>query len=495
MQGILKWRTRTSKNSLKFISTTCKSNIAQPNKSSVDSSHWNDLGTWNTDQLKNESDTHLMASWTAGSVFRNQPILSHGEHVYLYDTQGKKYLDWTSQAVCTNLGYDVPKSVLKAVNDQMSTLPMSYGGLGNCEIRIRLAKLLSDLLPDDITGFLFPSGGSEANEAAIRIARRFTGRSKIMNFYRSYHGGSPGGLQATGDFRRNFGENAGTLPGFVKTFNPLDTLGQFSFGNDAEKTQNALAFLEDQIIMEGSDTIAAIMIEPIIGSGGVYVAPPAYMEGVREICDRYQILMIADEVMVGFGRTGTFWGFQNYDVVPDIVTSAKGLTGAYLPLSMVACRTHIKEYFENNALGWGATYHAHPVAMACSYEVIKYMLEENILHHTNENIEPALKAGIERLCKHKYVSDHGRFIGAFGCVDLLGKDYKPVQHLNGSACSAPNAIHNLRASLRDKGIYGLFRPPLFHCAPPLVISPEELTEGFDRVDEALHEYSNAVEKS
>ena len=469
-----------------------------PNASSVDPAHWDELGSWDAAKLQSDSDSHLMASWVAGSVFRNVPMLSHGEHVYLFDKKGNKYLDWTSQAVCTNLGYDVPPQVVDAVTQQLNDLPMSYGGMGNTEIRVRLGKLLSELLPGDINGFLFPSGGSEANEAAIRIARRFTGRSKIINFYRSYHGGSPGGLQATGDFRRDFVEGTGPVPGFIKTFNPLDPHGTFNFGaTDEDKAANALAYLEDQILMEGAESVAAVMFEPIIGSGGVYVAPAGYMEGVREICDKYGILFIADEVMVGFGRTGTFWGFQNYEgVVPDIVTSAKGLSGAYLPLSMVAVRDHIKEHFETTALGWGATYHAHPVSMACAYECVKFMLEKELVAHAKNEIEPVMKAGIDELtAKYEFVGDEGRYIGAFGCMDLLGKDGKRVQDLSGANCTAPDAVATFRQALRDNGVYGLLRPPLFHCAPPLVISGDELAEGFRSVDKALGAYNEAVSRA
>ena len=311
---------------------------------------------------------------------------------------------------------------------------MAYGGLGNTEVRVRLGQLLSELLPGDLNGFLFPNGGSEANEAAMRIARRFTGRTKIINQYRSYHGGSPGALQATGDFRRNFTEDAsGAAPGFIKTPNPTNN-HRFSFGDtDAEITPRALAFLEDQIICEGKDQIAAIMLEPIIGAGGCLVAPEGYMQGVRALCDKYGILLIADEVMIGFGRTGTFWGFQNYEgFLPDIVTSAKGLTGAYLPLSMVAVRDEIKEHFETSPLGWGATYHAHPVAMAAAYEAIKFLLEKDLVANAKNVLEPVIEKGLKGLqAKYDCIGDV-RYVGAFGCLDIIGPDGEPFQELNGT---------------------------------------------------------------
>lgn len=250
--------------------------------------------------------------------------------------------------------------------------------------------------------------------------------------------------------------------------------------------------LEDQIVMEGVSTIAAIMLEPVIGTGGVYMLPKGYLQGVRNICDRYGILLICDEVMVGFGRTGKMWGFQNYDVTPDIVTSAKGLSSAWLPVSMVSCTDEIKEYFESNPLGWGATYHAHPVTLACAYEVIKYMLQEDLVKKAKIDLEPVISKNLHSLAnKHPSVVNP-RAIGAFGCIDLNDADGKPIQRFDGSQCGNPEALLQFRKALLDNGIYGLLRPPLVHCAPPLVIKPAELQEGFDNFAKALEIYDGAI---
>lgn len=462
-----------------------------PGKSSVSAAHWEE--NWPIDDLKAMSQEHVMSTWGPGSYIRGIPFLSHGEGCYLFDVEGNKYLDWTSQAICTNLGYTVPPSVVEGVNKQLSRLPMVYGGLGNTEIRVRLARLLSELLPGDINGFLFPCGGSEANEAAIRLARRYTGRAKVINQYRSYHGGSASSLSATGDFRRGFAENnGGAAGGFVKTMNPTDS-HLFSFGTtDEERTAKALGYLEDQIKCEGPNTIAAVMLESVVGSGGVLTAPKGYMEGVRALCDKYGILMICDEVMVGFGRTGKFWGFQHYNIIPDIVTSAKGLTGAWMPLSMVAVRSHIKEHFETNAVGWGATFQAHPMSLAMGYECVKYMLEQDIVGRTKDVIEPIMQKNIDRIVAKYDSVARGRVIGAFGCVDLVDpRTGAPVQNFDGTDCSNPQAIAIFRAALREHGLYGFVRPPMFHCAPALVIQPEELEDGFARADRALEAYDRA----
>lgn len=473
------------------VAASAKSQATAPSKDSVSAAHWDE--TWPKEELLARSRQHVMATWGPGSALRDALLLSHGEGCYLYDVDGNKYLDWTCQAICTNLGYDVPASVLSAVTKQMSKLPMVYGGLGNTEVRIRLAALLSELLPGDLGGFLFPSSGSEANEAAIRIARRFTGRSKVITHYRSYHGGSGHSLAATGDFRRGFVEDGVSSTGFVKTMNPNDS-HRFAFGTtEKERSEQALAYLAEQIACEGPHSIAAICFESVIGSGGVHLAPAGYMEGVRALCDKHGIVMICDEVMVGFGRTGKFWGFQNYDIIPDIVTSAKGLTGAYLPLSMVACRESIREYFEKNALGWGSTFQAHPVSLAAGYECVKFILEQELVSHAKNVIEPILQEEIAKLVNKYDTVARGRVVGAFGCVDLVDpRTGLPVQNFDGSECAHPKAVAAFRAAMRANGLYGFVRPPMFHCAPALVITPDELRDGFSRADRALEVFDRTV---
>eukprot|EP00933_Yihiella_yeosuensis_P040667 TRINITY_DN35005_c0_g1_i1.p1 TRINITY_DN35005_c0_g1~~TRINITY_DN35005_c0_g1_i1.p1 ORF type:complete len:584 (-),score=127.68 TRINITY_DN35005_c0_g1_i1:398-2149(-) len=457
--------------------------------------HWQE-DKWSEAEIREAAHDHVMLSWSSSESVQDLPIMEKGEGVYLYDSNGTKYLDWTSQAVCVNLGYDVPEGVRNAVNHQLDTLPYMYGGLGLASVRSKLAKLLAEICPGDINGFLFPSGGSEANEAAIRIARLYTGKHKIMTQYRSYHGSSTSSLGATGDFRRKFAESGAS--GFVKFFNPQPT--QFSWGTaDPSANARTLQCLEEQILAEGPDTIAAIMMESIVGAGGVLVPPEGYMEGVRSLCDKYGILLIFDEVMVGFGRTGKFFGFQHFDgVMPDIVTSAKGLSGSFLPLSLVGVRQKIKDHFWKNAIGWGATYHAHPVAMACAYETVKHMLKEDLVGNV-QRLEPVMMDEMQKLIlKHDCIRQ-GRALGLFGCLDLVNPKGYLVQKLGGPS---PPEIQLLRKAMREQGLFALFRPPLLHCAPPLVIKEEELVDGFKKLSNALsvldNEYRtwrpNAVEK-
>jgi taurine---2-oxoglutarate transaminase len=350
----------------------------------------------------------------------NIPIIVRGEGVYLWDDKGNRYLDWTSQAVCSNIGYTLPPAVIEATTKQLTDLPFVYGGMGITEIRARLSKLLAQLLPGDLQGLVFPSSGSEANEAAIMMARRYTGKFKVINWYRSYHGGTTNSQQATGDFRRWYGGDR--VPGFVKAFHPSPLFWDLAGATEDERTQMALNMMDEQILNEGPDTIAMIQFESVVGGGGVLVAPPGYMQGIRAMCDKYNIVLHCDEVMVGFGRTGEFFGFQNYDgVIPDIVTAAKGLTSAALPLSMVACRKHIMDAFDDKPLGWGSTYAAHPVAMACAYENVKHLIKADVIGHV-QRIAPVFDKCMQTLTeKHPSIKQY-RHIGMFGCFDAHRPD-------------------------------------------------------------------------
>ena len=356
---------------------------------------------------------------------------------------------------------------------------MVYGGLGLVEVRARLARLMSEICPGDLNGFVFPSGGGEANEAAIRIARRFTGRHKILNQDRSYHGGSTTSLTATGDFRRWFAESGAS--GFVKMFNAQPFGFKFA-DSEEEETELLLNMLDEQIRMEGPQTVAAIMLEPIVGAGGALIPPKGYVEGVRALCDKYEILLIADEVMVGFGRTGKFWGFQHFEgVIPDILTSAKGLSASVLPLAVVGMRQNIKDFFYENPLGWGATYANHPVALACAYESVKHVIK-NRLPERAAKLESVMVEEMESIVERHSCVRQARAIGLFGCLDLVGQDENMIQKYQDPN---PPEVIALRKAMHDEGLMGLFRPPLLHCAPPLVIQEDELRDGFMRLDRAL----------
>lgn len=446
------------------------------------------MGSWNSEKIKQSRDQNpWIATWVPSSTRHNVPNMTHGEGVYLYDENGKQYLDWTSQAVCANLGHSLPQSVVQAAAKQMSEIPFVYGGIGITESRVRMNQLMSEILPGDLRAAVFPSSGAEANEAGMMIARRYTGRSKVISWYRSYHGATANALSATGDFRRWYGGEQ--VPNMVKAFNPFPLFFEHAGANEEEKVQQALNMLEEQILNENPDQIASIMMESIVGAGGCLIMPDGYMQGVRAICDKYGILMHCDEVMVGFGRTGKIMGFQNYEgVIPDIVSAAKGISSAAIPLSMTACSEKIMEFFEDKPLGWGSTYQAHPVAMAAAYENVKFLLQSDILGHVNK-LAPLFESEMERLAKkHKSIKQY-RAIGLFGCFDVHDRDgFNPkIQHM-----PAHEAFKKYQKAYAANGLVGLHRYPHIHCAPPLCINETELLDGFERLDNALFTLDQAL---
>jgi len=273
------------------------------------------------------------------------------------------------------------------------------------------------------------------------------------------------------------------MGGFVKMFNPEPFY--FRWGDTDEKAcEMALSCLEEQIVSEGPHSIAAIMLESVPGSAGVLIPAVGYMEGVRALCNKYDILMICDEVMTGFGRTGEMFAFQHYEgVIPDIFTSAKGLTGSWQPLSVVGVRQKIKDFFWEDPAGWGSTFQAHPVALACGYASLKHMLDTSLLTHVKEVIQPIMIEELDRLVNKYPHAKQARCLGAFGCIDLMNpKTGERVMKL-GEPMTAE--MVKFKKAFTAEGLLGFLRPPQVHCAPPLIISDTELRDGFARLDRAL----------
>lgn len=447
------------------------------------------MGSWSKEQISEAVQDNVMLTWQPGKVKNGLPILRRGEGVYLYDDDGNRYLDWTSQAICSNLGFDPPPSVLDAINTQLTELPYVYGGIGMTEVRARMSALMNDILPGDLQGTVFPSSGSEANEAAIMMARRYTGKQKVINWYRGYHGGTNNALQATGDSRR---WNAGTgTPGFIKAFNPYPLFFEYAGATEQEQVDMMLIMLEEQILAEGPDDIALISLESIVGAGGVILPPKGYMPGVRALCDKYNILLHCDEVMVGFGRTGTLFGFQNElfeGILPDIVTAAKGISASLIPLSMTACRKHIMEAFEEKSIGWGSTYQAHPVALACAYETVKHVIETDVVGQV-QKMAPIFEDSMKQMAENHPSVKQYRAVGLFGCLDtqLPNGENPQLQHT-----PVDSAYVQYKKACMENGLIGLLRPPHIHIAPSLIISEEELLDGFDRQDKALDVLDEAL---
>jgi taurine--2-oxoglutarate transaminase len=463
----------------------------------LDPAHLQPLGSWSSSQIEHSRQCHpFCMTWVPNHMRHSLPCITHGEGVFLYGAATdsgtpKQYLDWTSQAVCANLGHSIPNQIVQGVLRQMERVPYVYGGLAVTEVRIRLNALLNEyVLPKPLCVAVYPSSGAEANEAGIVLAQRYTGRTKIISFYRSYHGGKGYASAVTGDPRRWYNPSNNVCGGsvslsstFIKAFHPFPLFFQHRGATSAEQVSSALLMLEELICYEGHQTVASIVMESIVGAGGCLIMPIQYMQGLRAICNKYGILLHLDEVMVGFGRTGTMFGFQHYNnVIPDIVTAAKGLTAASVPLSMMACSRTIMDHFENQPLGWGSTYESHPVALASAYETVRYMLQENLLLHV-QSMAPIFRCEMDRLASvHPCIKQY-RAVGLFGCFDV--HDIDGCTKLPFENTDHDHAFHRYVQAYADNGLIGLHRYPHIHCAPPLIISKEELLDGFSRLHRSL----------
>jgi taurine--2-oxoglutarate transaminase len=333
-------------------------------------------------------------------------------------------------------------------------------------------------MPEDINTFFFTLGGAEANENAIKLARQYTGRHKILSRYRSYHGATNACMQMTGDPRRWANEPG--APGFIRVMDPHPYT--YSFGNtDDEIVRNNLTYLEEVIQYEGPNQIAAMFIETVTGTNGILPPPVGYLKGLRALLDKYGILLVCDEVMSGWGRTGKLFAFEHSDIVPDMVCMAKGLTSSYVPLGAVAMKDKIAKHFDDNVFWGGLTYNAHAFACSVAIATIDVLLDEGMVENS-ARLGPIMRGHMEALkAKHPSVKTH-RNIGLFGMVDLQ-KDAKgtPMAPYNG----AHPAMGEFNSYLRENGLFTFCRWGGFMCNPPLCITEDELAAGFAIIDKGL----------
>jgi taurine--2-oxoglutarate transaminase len=418
---------------------------------------------------------HSLYSWSATGAVHPLPI-ARAEGVYMYTADGRRILDFNSQLMSVNIGHSHPK-VVAAMKRAADGLIFAHPGTAT-EVRARLSKRLADLCPGDLDVFFYTLGGAEANENAIRAAKQFTGRPKILSRYRSYHGGTNATLQLTGDPRRWANEPG--MPGVVRVMDPWPY--KYSFGDDPEATtRNNLTYLEEVIDYEGPQTIAAMILETVTGTNGILIPPPGYLAGLRALLSRHGILMICDEVMCGLGRTGRLFAFEHGGIVPDIVTMAKGLTSSYVPLGAVGLSRRIADHFRKNVFWGGLTYNAHPFCLEVADAVLDVLLGEGMIDNA-ARLEPVMRGAMESLARrHPAVLAH-RNIGLFGIVELR-KDARdtPLAPYNGSH----PAMAKFNAALLEAGLYTVCRWNNFMTNPPLSISEEQLLEGFAIVDRAL----------
>jgi taurine--2-oxoglutarate transaminase len=427
------------------------------------------------------SRAHTFFSWSVQGAL--DPIaIDRAEGVYLYTPEGKRILDFNSQLMSVNIGHG-DRRVIDAITEQALKLQYVQPAFAT-EIRARLGAKLAEIMPGDLDKVFFTLGGAEAIENAIKLARHHTGRHKLLARYRSYHGATHGAMTLTGDFRRWANE-----PGIVGVVRYPDT---HRWGEkEPRPVGECLQGLEDVIRYEGPQTIAAIFLETIVGTNGILIPPDGYLKGVRELCDRYGILMVCDEVMAGFGRTGRWFAVDHWDVVPDLMTMAKGLTSSYLPLGAVAMRHHIAEAFETKMFYGGLTYSSHPVSLAAALATIGVYEEDDLIGNA-QRLGPVMRAHHERLAAtHPSVGAH-RNIGLFGILDLVRSQdpWTPMTPFNGTS----DEMKAIGRSFREQGLYTFIANASIHTNPPLCITEEQLAEGFDMIDRALDIADQAVTK-
>ena len=432
-----------------------------------------ELGTMTADEIVTLARRHTLFDWSAQSAVA--PIaVDRAEGVYFWDVDGKRYLDLNSQLMGVNIGHGDPR-VMEAIARQGERLPyvspfMVFEG------RAVLGRKLAELFPGDIEKFFFTLGGAEANEHAIKLAKLATGRPKVLARYRSYHGATGFVMQVTGDPRR-WPNELPPLPGIVHVLDPYHGTTR-----GTEEAGPALERLEETIQLEGPETIACFLLETVTGTNGVLIPPDGYLEGVRAICDRYGILMIADEVMCGFGRTGEWFAVDHWKVVPDLVTSAKGLTSCYLPLGAVGMRPKVAERFDDRVFWGGLTYNTHPLCVAAAIATIDVMEADDLLANARQMGDVLRRHHEELAGRHPSVGRY-RNLGLFGILELVRSrtTMEPLAPFNGTSPE----MKAIGAYLRQHGLYTFLRWHTIMTNPPLCITESELAEGFAIIDGAL----------
>ncbi len=427
--------------------------------------------------VERETREYVLIPWSTQSQVRHIPV-THAQGCWFYDANGKAYLDFSAQLINVNIGYQHPK-VVAAIKEQAERL-CYIGPTFDHETRSTLARMIAEVAPPGLKKTMFTTGGTEANENAIKIARLYTGRQKVISRYRSYHGGTYGSMTVGGDSRRWPWEPG--IPGVVRVFDPYRYRCPFCSRTEA-CTLQCVAHIEEVIWYEGPDQVAAIMLEGVTGSNGVIVPPPQYWPEVRRLCDRYGILLISDEVMSGFGRTGKWFAVQHWDVAPDILTFAKGVTSGYVPLGGVTISEKIARFLDDRPFPSGLTYAGHPLACAAGIANMQVYREENLIERAAAMGQTlgALLGGLYD--RHPSVGEV-RGLGLFWAVELV-KDRESREPLVPWNAPSQGVLNDIRNAALDRGLYVYGRWNILIIAPPLTISEEELKLGVSILDEVL----------
>lgn len=421
---------------------------------------------------------YVLQSWSAQKNLNPIPV-ERAEGIYFYDYDGNRYADMSSQQVNMNVGHG-NKEIAEAIKEQADKFCF-IGPSYAAESRSELAKMIIDKLPDEFGKVFFTNAGADANENAIKIARMYTGRKKVFSRYRSYHGSTFGAGNLTGEPRRYPLEPG--IPGFVKFFDPYIYREPIKFDSEEEATEYYLAKLREQILYEGPDQVAAIVMETITGTNGVIIPPKGYLPGVRKICDEFGIVMICDEVMAGWCRTGKTFAFENFDVVPDIVSFAKGVTCGYVQLGGCAVRSSIASYFDDHVLSCGLTYSGHPLACAAGVACLKYYDKADILSNVNKQGKVLAEIEDDLLKSHPSVGDV-RHIGLFSSIELV-KDKETKEPIVPFGKDPKKIMPALVGELKKRKFMTYSHENMILVCPPLIITEEQLRDEMKKMDEVL----------
>ncbi|KZE42112.1 aspartate aminotransferase family protein [Microbacterium sp. T32] len=432
-------------------------------------------------QVRADDRAHVFHSWSAQALIDPLPIAG-GEGATFWDYAGNGYLDFSSQLVNLNLGHQHP-DLVAAIQRQAGELATIQPAMAN-GTRGELARLIAEVAPEGFSKVFFTNGGADANENAVRMARLVTGKRKVLAMYRSYHGNTSTAITLTGDPRRWANEPADAS--VVHFFGPYAYRSAFHSASEEEETARALEHLEQTIILEGASTIGAIILETVVGTNGVLVPPPGYLPGVRALCDKYGIVYIADEVMVGFGRIGEWFAVDAFDVVPDLITFAKGVNSGYVPLGGVVISDAIAHHFDTVTFPGGLTYSGHPLACAPGIATFEVFRRDGILARVRDLGERVVGPRLREMAeKHPSVGEvRGR--GLFWAIELVRdrETREPLVPFNAAgADAAPMAA--FAAACKKAGLWPFTHFNRVHVAPPLVITEDELVRGLDIIDEAL----------
>lgn len=431
--------------------------------------------------VKATDRAHVFHSWSAQAVI--DPLAVAGaEGSYFWDYDGNRYLDFSSQLVNTNIGHQHPK-VVAAVQEQAGKL-CTFAPAFAIDVRSEAARLVAELTPGDLDKIFFTNGGAEAVENAVRMARLHTGRHKVFSTYRSYHGATSGAINLTGDPRR-WPSDTGSA-GVVHFWGPYLYRSPFHASTEAEECGRALEHLEQLIAFEGPQSVAAIVLETIAGTAGVLVPPPGYLAGVREICDRYGIIFVLDEVMAGFGRTGRWFAADNWDVVPDLMTFAKGVNSGYVPLGGVAISERIAATFATRPYPGGLTYSGHPLACASAVATINAMREERIVENAAEIGSTVIGPGLREIAERHDCVGEVRGMGVFWALDLVKDKATREPLVPYNATGADNApMAEFAAACKQGGLWPFVNMNRTHVVPPCTVTVSEAKEGLAILDAAL----------